>query len=84
MRMGLFETLFSSLTGDSVPQAQRSGQHEVFPDEKYSVAYAVAARREELRKLGQLLESNQTSPTHNLGGCKGYVPYVRFICSKSK
>jgi len=68
MRMGLFETLFSSLTGDSVPQAQRPGQHEVFPDEKYNVASAVADRREELRILEQLLESDQTSPIHNLRG----------------
>lgn len=63
MRMGLFETLFSSSTADSVPQAQQPGKHEIFPDEKYNVAYAVAARREELRALEQLLETDQTSPT---------------------
>lgn len=61
--MGLFETLFSSSTGDSVPQAQQPGQHEIFPDEEYNVAYAVAARREELRALEQLLETDQTSST---------------------
>lgn len=61
--MGLFESLFSSSTGDPVPQAQQPGQHEIFPDEKYNVAYAVAARREELMALEQLLEADQSSPT---------------------
>lgn len=61
--MGLFETLFSSSTGDSVPQAQQPGQHEIFPEEKYTVAYAVAARPEELQALEQLLEADQNSPT---------------------
>ncbi|MDS0301342.1 hypothetical protein NDI76_21655 [Halogeometricum sp. S1BR25-6] len=63
MRMGLFEILFSSSTGDSVPQTQRLGRHEIFPDEEYNVAYAVAARREELRALEQLLETDQTTST---------------------
>lgn len=61
--MGLFETLFSSSNGDSVLQTQQPGQHEIFSDEKYNVAFAVAARREELKALEQLLESDQTSPT---------------------
>ena len=63
MRMGLFETLFSSSTSESVPQAQQPGQHEVFPDEEYNVAYAVAARSAELRALEQLLEADQSSST---------------------
>jgi hypothetical protein len=46
--MGLFETLFSSSTTDSVHQPQQPAQHEIFPDDEYNVAYAVAARREEL------------------------------------
>lgn len=62
-RMGLFETLFSSSTGDTVPQAQQPSQHEIFPEDKYNVAYAVAARREEIRALEHLLEADQTSPT---------------------
>lgn len=61
--MGLFETLFSSSPGDSEHQPQQPGRHEIFPDEKYNVAYAVSARREELNALEQLLESDQTSPT---------------------
>lgn len=61
--MGLFETLFSSSTGDSVPQAQQPSQHEIFPEDKYNVAYAVAARREEIRALEHLLEADQTLPT---------------------
>ena len=62
-RMGLFETLFSSATSDSVPQAQQPGRHEIFPEEKYTVAYAVAARSEEIRALEHLLEADQDSPT---------------------
>ena len=62
-RMGLFETLFSSSTRDTVPQAQQPSQHEIFPEDKYNVAYAVAARREEIRALEHLLEADQTSPT---------------------
>lgn len=62
-RMGLFETLFSSSTGDTVPQVQQPSQHEIFPEDKYNVAYAVAARREEIRALEHLLEADQTSPT---------------------
>lgn len=62
-RMGLFETLFSSSSGDPVLQAQQPGQHEIFPEEKYNVAYAVAARREEIQALEQLLEADQSSPT---------------------
>jgi len=61
--MGLFETLFSSSTGDSLPQAQQPGHHEIFPEEKYTVAYAVSARPEELQALEQLLEAAQNSPT---------------------
>jgi len=61
--MGLFETLFSSSTGDTVPQAQQPSQHEIFPEDKYNVAYAVAARHEEIRALEHLLEADQTSPT---------------------
>ena len=61
--MGLFETLFSSSTGDSVPQAQQPSQHEIFPEDTYNVAYAVAARREEIQALEHLLETDQTSPT---------------------
>jgi hypothetical protein len=61
--MGLFETLFSSSTTDSVHQPQQPAQHEIFPDDEYNVAYAVAARREELGALEQLLEADQTSPT---------------------
>ena len=38
-------------------------QHEIFPEDKYNVAYAVAARREEIRALEHLLEADQTSPT---------------------
>lgn len=56
--MGLFETLYSSSPSDSEHQPQQLGQHEIFPDEKYNVAYAVAARREELNGLEQLLESD--------------------------
>jgi hypothetical protein len=62
-RMGLFDTLFSSSTRDTVPQAQQPSQHEIFPEDKYNVAYAVAARREEIRALEHLLEADQTSPT---------------------
>ncbi|GAB3421415.1 hypothetical protein GCM10027435_25160 [Haloparvum alkalitolerans] len=62
-RMGLFETLFSSSTGDTDPQAQQPSQHEIFPEDKYNVAYAVAARREEIRALEHLLGADQTSPT---------------------
>lgn len=61
--MGLFETLFSSSTGDTVPETQQPDQHEIFPDEKYNVAYTVAARREEIMALEQLLEADQSSPT---------------------
>jgi len=61
--MGLFETLFNSSSNDPVHQPQQPSQHEIFPEEKYSVAYAVAARREELTALEQLLEADQTSPT---------------------
>ncbi|GAA0217371.1 hypothetical protein [Halobaculum roseum] len=61
--MGLFETLFNSSTSDHVPQSEQPDQHERLPDEKYNVAYPVAARREELTALEQLLESEQDSPT---------------------
>lgn len=61
--MGLFETLFGSSTEDSVSQAQQPSQHEIFPEATYSVAYAVAARREEIRALEHLLEADQSSPT---------------------
>jgi hypothetical protein len=61
--MGLFENLFSSSAGDSVPQAQQPSQHEIFPEDKYNVVYAVAARCEEIRALKHLLEADQTSPT---------------------
>jgi len=61
--MGLFETLFSSSTGDFVPEAQQPSQHEIFPEDTYNVAYVVAARREEIRALEHLLEADQSSPT---------------------
>lgn len=61
--MGLFDTLFSSSDGDAIPETQQPDQHEIFPDEKYNVAYAVAARREEILALEQLLKSDQSSPT---------------------
>ena len=49
--MELFETLFNSSTGDSLPQAQQPSQHEIFSEDTYNVAYAVAARPEELQAL---------------------------------
>lgn len=61
--MGLFETLFNSSSSDSAPQAGQPSKHEIFPDEKYSVAYAIAVRREELSALDQLLEADEDSPT---------------------
>jgi hypothetical protein len=61
--MGLFETLFSSSTADSVPDAKQPDQHEIFPEGKYTVAYAVATRLEELRALEQLLEADQNYST---------------------
>jgi len=39
--MGLFETLFSSSTGDTVPQAQQPSQHEIFPEDKYNVSHTL-------------------------------------------
>ena len=37
--MGLFETLFSFSANDPVHQLQQPEQHEIFPEEKYNVAY---------------------------------------------
>jgi hypothetical protein len=61
--MGLFETLFNSSTRDSGPRVQQPSQHEIFPENKYNVAYAIAVRREEIQALEHLLEADQDSPT---------------------
>lgn len=63
VRMGLFKTLFSSSTSNSGQQSKQPGRHEIFSDEKYNVAYAVAVRREELKALEQLLEADRNSST---------------------
>jgi hypothetical protein len=60
--MALFETLFSTTSDDTVQQPQ-AAQHEIYPEEKYTVAYAVTVRHEELTALDALLEADQTTPT---------------------
>ena len=61
--MNLFETLFTSSASDHVDQPQQPRQHEIFPEEEYAVAYAVAVRREELAALKEMLNADQVSPT---------------------
>jgi len=61
--MGLFDSLLG--TEDARPETEQRdfGRHEIYRDDEYSAAYAIAARREELDALDELLNQDETAAT---------------------